>query len=180
MTIDSQTNIGLSELLAKHEAKLVSDWVKEQASQQSRRGVPLREPELRKECAEFVNLLRTALQNGSGTDIEAAGWNDVRALLQDISRSRSVQGYSPSETASFIFSLKKPLFNHLRRELNGDGQALADETWATNELLDKLGLYTTEVYQKTREEIISSPATRNARAVDAGREALGRDPGACR
>ena len=54
-----------------------------------------------------------------------------------------------------MFSLKKPLFTHLRRELNGDGHALADETWATSELLDKLGLYTTEVYQKAREEIIN-------------------------
>ena len=102
-----------------------------------------------------MGLLKNALGNGTGTDIEAAGWNDVRALLQDLSRSRSVQGYSPSETASFIFSLKKPLFNHLRRELNGDGQALTDETWAINELLDKLGLYTTEVHQKAREEVIS-------------------------
>ena len=35
-----------------------------------------------------------------------------------------------------------------------NGQALAEETWAANELLDKLGLYTTEVYQKAREEVI--------------------------
>ena len=42
----------------------------------------------------------------------------------------------------------------MRRELDGDGNALADETWSTTLLLDKLGLYTTEVYQKTREEII--------------------------
>ena len=79
----------------------------------------------------------------------------MRELLQELSRSRSFQGYSPSETASFVFSLKKPLFNRLRREFNGDGQALADETWAINELLDKLGLYTTEVYQKAREEVIN-------------------------
>ena len=39
--------------------------------------------------------------------------------------------------------------------ISGDGQALADETWSTNVLLDNLGLYTIEVYQKTREEIIS-------------------------
>ncbi len=160
MTIDSQTRFGLSELLAKHEAKLISDWVNEQSSQQSHRGVTPRESELRKECAEFVGLLKNALGNGTGTDIEAAGWNDVRALLQDLSRSRSVQGYSPSETASFIFSLKKPLFNHLRRELNGDGQALTDETWAINELLDKLGLYTTEVHQKAREEVIGASSTK--------------------
>ena len=73
-------------------------------------------------------------------------WGTFRGLVPP--------GLQSSETASFIFSLKKPLFDSLRRELSGDGQALADETWSTNELLDKLGLYTTEVYQKAREEII--------------------------
>ena len=82
-------------------------------------------------------------------------WTAVREFLAHLSRSRSAAGYTPSETASFVFSLKKPLFESLRRELAGNGQALAEETWSTNELLDKLGLYTFETYQKAREEIIS-------------------------
>lgn len=64
-------------------------------------------------------------------------------------------GFSPSETATFVFSLKKPLFTRLRREIANDAQALADELWATTMLLDKLGLYTTEMFQKTREEVIA-------------------------
>jgi rsbT co-antagonist protein RsbR len=155
MSVKSQTNTGLGDLLTKHEARLVSDWVKEQSSIQSHRGVPPRESELRKECSEFVGLLRRAIQQGSDDNIESPAWHDVREFLKDLSRSRSVQGYSPSETASFVFSLKRPLFAHLRSELNGDGQALADETWAINELLDRLGLYTTEVYQRSREELIT-------------------------
>ncbi len=79
----------------------------------------------------------------------------MRELLEHVSRARTALGFSASETASFIFSLKKPLFECLRREFEGNGQALADETWAINELLDKLGLYTTEVYQKSREAIIN-------------------------
>jgi rsbT co-antagonist protein RsbR len=155
MSVKSQTKTGLSELLTNHEARLVSDWVKEQSSIQRGRGAPPREPELRKECAEFIGLLRKALEQESGDDIESPGWADVRALLQHISSARSLQGHSPSETASFIFSLKKPLFSYLRRELNGDGQALADETILADQLLDKLGLYTTEVHQRAREEVIN-------------------------
>jgi rsbT co-antagonist protein RsbR len=75
-------------------------------------------------------------------------------MLGELSRSCSVRGSSPSETAAFIFTLKKPLFAYLRQELAADVEALADETWSTTELLDRLGLYTTEVYQKAREEII--------------------------
>lgn len=76
-------------------------------------------------------------------------------MLGNLSQTRIAQGFSPSETASFIFSIKRPLFALLRRELGGDAQALADATWSSNELMDKLGLYTTEVYQTRREEIIN-------------------------
>ncbi len=155
MSANSQTVSGLYGILAKNEPKLVADWVGEQAKSPSHSGMPLRESDLRKECTEFVGLLRKALERNSGVNIEDADWTDVREFLQHISRSRSVQGYSPSETAAFIFSLKRPLFNYLRRVTNGDAQALADEIWSANELLDKLGLYTTEVYQRAREDLIS-------------------------
>ena len=155
MSVKSQAKSGLSEILSKHEAKLVAEWVKEQSAIPSRGGAIPKELELRTECAEFIGTLRNALENNGDENIESPGWSDVRELLGHLSQSRTVQGSSPSETASFIFSLKRPLFTFFRRETNGDGQALADEIWSTNMLLDKLGLYTIEVYQKTREAIIS-------------------------
>jgi len=78
----------------------------------------------------------------------------LREFLANVSRSRSLQGFSPSETANFIFSFKKPLFNHLRQEFKQDGNALADAIWTITELLDGLGLYTTEAFLKSREEVI--------------------------
>jgi rsbT co-antagonist protein RsbR len=155
MSVNSDTKTGLTEILTKHEAKLLSDWVKEQSSTPSRRGAPTKESDIRKECAEFIGLLRKTLETDSAGNIASPGWSELREMLEHISRSRTLQGSSPSETASFIFSLKKPLFTYLRRELSGDGQALADETWASTELLDSLGLYTIEVFQKTRESIIT-------------------------
>ena len=76
-------------------------------------------------------------------------------MLASLSRSRGLQGFTPTETASFVFSLKKPLFSRLRKEFAQNGQALADESWVVTTLLDKLGLFTTEMYQKAREEIIN-------------------------
>ncbi len=154
MSVNSLTKTGLAHILKKHEAELVSEWVQEQSAVQSHRGQRSNEADLRKECTEFISLFRKAVEQQGAENIESPGWNGVREMLQHLSRSRTVQGFSPSETASFIFSLKKPIFTQLRRELKGDGDTLADETWATNELLDKLGLYTTEIYQKAREEII--------------------------
>jgi rsbT co-antagonist protein RsbR len=76
-------------------------------------------------------------------------------MLGDLSRSRSLQGFSPSETAMFVFSMKRPLFTRIRKEFENDPAGLSDVTWAVTELLDKLGLHTTEIYQKAREDVIS-------------------------
>jgi len=51
--------------------------------------------------------------------------------------------------------LKQPLFDRLRQELGKDPDARASEIWVTTLLRDQLGLYTTEVHQKTREEVIN-------------------------
>jgi rsbT co-antagonist protein RsbR len=79
----------------------------------------------------------------------------MRELLSDLSRTRARQGFSPIETATFVFSLKQSLFERLRAAIGKDADALADEVWRTTTLLDKLGLYTTEAYQKSREELIA-------------------------
>ena len=65
-----------------------------------------------------------------------------------------MQGFSPSETATFVFSLKQPLFNALNRDKALSPVQVAELTWAVTTLLDELGLYTLEMYVKSREEVI--------------------------
>jgi rsbT co-antagonist protein RsbR len=114
----------------------------------------MKESELREQCREFLSLLQDAARAGNLENVSGAAWAPVREFLAVISRSRAIQGFSPAETATFVFSLKQPLFARLRREIN-DAQSLADELWATTVLIDQLGLYTTEMHQKTREEVIA-------------------------
>jgi rsbT co-antagonist protein RsbR len=139
-------------ILERHEADLLADWISEQLAVTSRSGA-IRESELRQQCADFLRGLREGLASGVG-DTARNEWAPLRGLLESVSRSRSAQGFSPSETATFVFSLKRPLFARLREELSRDAAALAEETWTANLLLDRLGLFTTEVHQKVREEVI--------------------------
>jgi rsbT co-antagonist protein RsbR len=78
----------------------------------------------------------------------------MRDLLTDVSRQRAAQGFSPSETASFVFTFKQPLFARIGTENASEGQAVQNEIWTATEILDRLGLYTIEAFQKTREEVI--------------------------
>ena len=143
---------GLSLIIARNEKEIVSEWIREMAGA-TRRADLIKEGEVQAQCSEFLQLTKDALSTG-GSDFQASEWDKVREMLGNISRSRALQGFSPSETASFVFSAKRPLFSQLRRTYKSDADALASETWSATELLDSMGLYTTEVYQKSREELI--------------------------
>jgi rsbT co-antagonist protein RsbR len=143
----------LVEILQKHEAELLAEWTKEQLAAVTLRADLLNERDLREQSRQFLAALRTAAAKGNTTDVAAPEWGPVREQIEEISRSRARQGFSPSETATFILSLKQPLFARLRQGTRDVGE-LAAELWAATVLLDKLGLQTTEAFQKGREEVI--------------------------
>jgi len=121
----------------------------------SRQKELIRESELKNQCAEFLDQLVRATQSGEVADIQGPHWAGLRDLLAKISASRALQGFTPKETATFVFSFKKPLFDRLKQEFAQDGETLFRETWAASLLLDELGLYTTEAFQKSRENVIN-------------------------
>jgi rsbT co-antagonist protein RsbR len=144
----------LAEILTRYEQPLLEDWLREQLAALTARQDLISEPDLRRQSAEFLSIFTPACRTGSLTDITMPEWQHVLDFLGSVSRSRALQGFSPSETATVVFSLKQPLFKRLRQDLGNDAVALADEMWNATVLLDKLGLYTTEVFQKSREEVI--------------------------
>jgi rsbT co-antagonist protein RsbR len=145
-------NLALFSILAESQEEIVSDWIREMTGA-TRRTDLMKESELRMQCTEVLRAMNHALER-AGADFRSDAWEPVRGMLSEISRSRAQQGFSPAETAMFVFSVKKPLFAHIRRAYKNDPEGFADETWITTELLDAMGLYTTEAYQKSREEVI--------------------------
>jgi rsbT co-antagonist protein RsbR len=112
------------------------------------------ESALRQQCSQFLELLSQPMKTDEFDNIASPEWEEVRLFLTDISRLRAKQGSTPSETAIFIFSLKQPLFARLRSELGKQPETLADRTWAISTLLDRLGLFTIEIFQNSRDQII--------------------------
>jgi rsbT co-antagonist protein RsbR len=155
MQLMAKTERGVASILRKHERDLLSDWVRELKATGSGADGRLGENELHAQAETFLKLVRQAAGTGEVDDVTAESWKPVREFLEDISRSRVAQGFSSDQTATFIFSLKKPLFSRLRAELAQDPQAMADETWSATQLLDALGLHTVKAFQKTREDVIS-------------------------
>lgn len=144
-------NSSLVSILTRNQDEILAEWLKEMTSA-TRRSDLIKDSELRNECAEFLQRMKTALE--ANTNFESAAWDRVREMLVDVSRKRAMQGFTPTETAMFIFSAKRPLFTQIRRTFKDSAEGIADATWSATELLDAMGLYTTEFYQKSREEII--------------------------
>ncbi len=141
------------ELIRKNEAEILQSWMKEMAAT-TRRADLVNDRDLLSQSSVLLSLLAEAMKSGNISDFRGQEWSRLRDHLAEISRARAQQGFSPTEIAAYVLSVKKPIFARLRSDIK-DGQELADETWTVSELVDRLGIYTTEVFQKTREEVIA-------------------------
>ena len=111
------------------------------------------------QAREFLAALQQAVGQGNLDGIQGPHWARVRELLTEISRTQTKQGSTPSQIATFVFSVKRPLFQALEKEAGKDPGVLAEEIWNATLILDRLGLFTTEVALKTREEVITRQQT---------------------
>ena len=149
----SNGTLGVSEILESHTDEVFASWTSQLKKNGGDGGGRIRDAELQTQCKGFLAVLKSAMATGSD-DVESDAYTAVRELLSEVSRSRANQGFSPRETAIFVFSLKESLFQVVQKEHSQDLKAAMDQIWSLSLLLDKLGLFTTEAYQVSREEVI--------------------------
>ena len=145
-------NMQLAEEIRNRQGAILKDWIAYQLGALTLRRDLLKETELRETSRQFLELFAEAFP--SGTDTSLPIWKPIKDHLAEISRARALQGFTPSETATFVFSLKQPLFDLAQQKAGQDTKRLAETLWDLTTLLDGLGLYTTEVYQESRESVI--------------------------
>jgi rsbT co-antagonist protein RsbR len=144
----------LSEVLSKREREIGAQWLEIQSAA-GRNMTPAERQAVARHSKEFLSAFTVAAREGNFDHLSTPEWTPVKDILTDLSADRVKNGYSPSETALFIFSLKRPVFAALREEFGKDSDSLAEATSQASQLLDSLGLFTTEAFQKSRENIIS-------------------------
>jgi rsbT co-antagonist protein RsbR len=148
---DSKTSTLLNVLSANQE-QLLAEWLQEMAGG-TRRNDLIKDSDLRAQCSRFLHLMQQGVEKG-GSNFQSPAWDAMREMLREISSSRAQQGFTPTETGMFVFSAKRPIFARIREASKNDADNLATQTWTATEILDAMGLYTAEVYQKSREEVI--------------------------
>jgi rsbT co-antagonist protein RsbR len=149
---DSKSQI--PELLNRDQAAILRDWARQQ-KQDGTRGGRVPEAEWREQSRALLEAIAAASRNGRIDEVSGPEWNAVRDMLSQVAQSRAKAGFTQSETARFVFSLKQALFPLLQREFQSDPKSLTEETWAASALIDELGLLTTEAYLKAREAVVT-------------------------
>jgi rsbT co-antagonist protein RsbR len=135
----------MAAFMRDHQEKVVGRWSELVAAGVRGRSSVV---EVRRELEDIYSLVLRAL---SDADEEAAG--ELRAVLIELSRSRARNGFTPSETALSVFSLKDAVY-----ELVVDTAELMPEFLAFSRLIDDLGLLTFETYAAAREQILADQA----------------------
>jgi rsbT co-antagonist protein RsbR len=146
--------IELAEIISKNEDKIRAAWIKDMSTSVQRVDLISKE-ELDEQCRNLLSAVVAGVRVNGPTELSGGGWNAARELLQEISASRARQGFSPTEVATFVLSLKQPLFTNIRKDLSTDPDKLFNAIWMATEMLDKLALISTEAFMTTREELIS-------------------------
>ena len=145
----------LPAIVEQHQKEVLAEWLSNQTASGASRAGRIQDAQLRDESQRFLGLFTKAIQEGIEFDTRSAQWAEVRDFLTELSRSRATQGFSPTQVATFVFSLKQALFKRVTETLKSDPAALANALWDATMVLDALGLYTTEVFQQAREQLIA-------------------------
>jgi rsbT co-antagonist protein RsbR len=142
----------LAGIISANEEQIRVEWIRDMR-QAVQRGDLMSTTELDEQCRALLQAVVAGIRSDA-SNLTGAGWAPAREFLEGISASRARQGFSPAEVATFVLSLKKPLFGAIRREMAKEQDKLFETIWAGTEILDRLALLTTDVYMATREDLI--------------------------
>ena len=141
------------DLLVEDRQRVLDAWQQQLRVQAS--DVRLDAAALERQAADMLRQISEALAAGGEADLSGPAWAECRSALEDFSRQRVRQGFTSDQTATFLFSLKQPLFALLAERHGKDAQGLAASIWQATTLVDALGLYSVRAFQRTREDVIA-------------------------
>ena len=138
----------LAELLKQNEESILEKWM----TAQRKAGIRLDlidERTVQENSRELLKAITMILAQGSD-DIHAPAWKPLKSQLERLSMTQARQGFSPTETATFVLSLKEPLFELIHSQ----GSGSVEQIWMVSKMIDKLGLFSIEYYMTGRETVI--------------------------
>jgi rsbT co-antagonist protein RsbR len=140
--------------IQENRKSILQDWTQRLKSADRRRDL-IDEGELDTDAKNVLSAIADAPAGTTPEDFNATGWQPLKEILTNLSVSRAAKGFTPSETAFFVLSLKPSLFALARQQWGKDASELFLEISAINEFVDKLAMHTTDSYIHGRDQVIA-------------------------
>ena len=145
--------ISAAKVLSDKQEEVLDNWIKQQLKDASLREDLMSNEDLKKESGDLLKSIITAIRKENYTDVNATEFEKANEVLAGISLSRARNGFSPRETAHFVFSLKYAFSEVLEKNIT-DSRVLYTESQKLHKLIDSLALVTIETFIRGREEVI--------------------------
>ena len=136
---------------------IIEEWLGTQVKEGVKRSDLFSDAESRAQNRELLKAFSKGVREGVAGeefDLDDDKWDDLRAVLADVSRERVSRGVTPTEMATFILALKAPLFKRLESLLDTDHTTLIRDVMLVTRLVDAFAIYTNEIFIAEREQII--------------------------
>jgi rsbT co-antagonist protein RsbR len=141
------------DVVRKDQNLLLAEWLKSIQGSIRRRDL-IDDQEIKSQAAEVLAAIWALPVDAPLDNINASSWQPLRELLATLSSSRAVQGFTPSETALFVLSLKPALFELIQKQPNLDAKTVIKDIVTIGDFIDKLALYTTDSFLHGRDQVI--------------------------
>jgi rsbT co-antagonist protein RsbR len=136
-------------ILNQNKEAILELWISKQKAEDSYFNVD----DQKEDSEDFVSSFLSVLNEDNINDKDSKTFDKVYEILMGISVSRAKRGFSPRETAVYLFSFKEALLEVLSNEIN-DPAALYEENLKISRLIDNMAILTFEGYIKGREDVI--------------------------
>jgi rsbT co-antagonist protein RsbR len=140
-------------LIQENQDLILKEWLQGIRAASTKRGL-IDDRELETQTSEVLGAIYNVPAETPLNNLDTSEWRTLKDLLGNLSASRAVQGFSPSETALFVLSLKAPLFALTRKHWGNKADQLFAEITLANDFIDKLALHTTDAYIHGRDQVI--------------------------
>ncbi|MCA0961489.1 STAS domain-containing protein [Salipiger bermudensis] len=138
-------------------SSLIEDWLGTQVKEGVKRSDLFSDSESRAQNRELLRAFSKGVRAGVVNEefnLDDDAWEDLRAVLVDVSKERVGRGVTPTEMATFVLALKSTLFKRLEAMPDLEGQRLIRDVLMVTRLVDAFAIYTNEIFIGERDQII--------------------------
>ena len=155
LSLKTQMATDTIEILRSNKEQILRLWLQAQQTETEDSGSFNTHEDLKAQSSEFVDLLLSVLTEENIQDFTSGEIEPLTDYVSSLTISRARQGFSPRETATYIFTLKDSFLKVLSDQISDDPTKLYHASIQISKFIDNIGILSFETFITGREDVIS-------------------------